>query len=180
MMRDRRRTTLLGAAIAGLVLAAVWNINAMMHRRRAAANAWRELAVCRQLAAEIASLRARPVVASQAEMAAHELGQRVDAASRQAQLDPASLEGIYPQAAGRIGDSSYLEKPTSLAFRGVRLAQVAALLSELSDTAQLRVRDLRLRVPRNEADPNLWDVEVTVASLIFSPPAMRDTTNGAR
>jgi len=51
-------------------------------------------------------------------MGIKELGQRIEAAGRRAEFGGDALEGVYPQSARRVGDSPYLQKPTTLALGG--------------------------------------------------------------
>lgn len=142
----------------------------MLDRRAGAQIAANELVQCNELAKAITSLRDQPSVVSNEEMGVRQLGERIKAATEHADFDGAALEGIFPQAARRVGNTPYLSKPTSLSLRGVSLAQLAAFLLHVSDGSGLTVRDIRLRAPRSEATTHLWDAELTLSYLIYSPP----------
>ena len=175
MTPRRRQAVAIGVLLAMGIGGAAWSVDWMLGRRQAARYASEDLAACRALTCEIASLRQKPKVATTEAMGAGELGQRIQAASRQAGMGEASIEGIYPQPARRMGDSPYVQKPTVLALRGVSLPQVAAFLYHLSADGGLSVRDLRLRSPHSEAPQDTWDAEVTVTVLVYSPAAKART-----
>lgn len=171
-MTPRRRQTLaIGLLLAILIGGVGWSVDWMFGRRQAARQAGEDLASCRELAREIESLRQKPRMAATEPMAAGELGQRIQAASRQASMGEAAIEGIYPQPPRRMGDSPYVQKPTALALRGVSLPQLAAFLYYLGADGGLSVRDLRLRSPHSDAAQDTWDAEVTVTVLVYTPAA---------
>jgi hypothetical protein len=165
----KRKAILVG--ILGLLLAAAaaWNVHWMLTERQAARRAAEDLAACRDLARTIESLRARPAVASTEGIGVQELGERIEAALRQAGLEESALVGRFPQAPRRVGDSPYLHKPTALAFRGVTLTRLTTFLYHLADGSGLIVRDLRLRTPPGDAARDVWDAEATVTSLVYAP-----------
>ena len=171
-MTPRRRQALaIAVMLAILIGGAAWSVDWMLGRRQAALRASGDLAACQELARAIESLRQKPRVAATEAMGAGELGQRIQAASRQANMGEAAIEGIYPQPPHRLGESPYVQKPTALALRGVSLPQLAAFLYHLSADGGLSVRDLRLRSPRSDAAQDTWDAEVTVTVLVYAPPA---------
>ena len=169
MTPRRRQTVAIGLLLAMLVGGVVWSVDWMLGRRQAARYAAEDMASCRELARDIESLRQKPKVAATEAMGAGELGQRIQAASRQANMGEASIEGIYPQPPHRVGESPYVQKPTALALRGVSLPQLAAFLYHLSADGGLSVRDLRLRSPHSDAAQDTWDAEVTVTVLVYAP-----------
>lgn len=166
----KRQFILIGLMLLLLAMAAVWSTNTMIAESESARSAAEDIASCKVLAATIESLREKPAIASVSAMGVQELGERIEAASRQAQLPPSSLEGVFPQASRRVGDSAYLSKPTSLSLRGVTLEQLVTLLFHLTDGSGLSARDLRLRTPHGGAPSNIWDADVTLSYLVYSPP----------
>lgn len=161
---------LAGVAVATLAVATVWSIDGMYRKRDAAQKAAEDLVVCKDLAHAVESLRDEPTVASTEDMGIQELGKRIESASQQAKLNGASLEGVFPQPARRVGDSPYLYKPTTLVLRRVSLPQLATYLFYLTTDSGLNVHDLRLRTPRGEAASDVWDAETTLTYLIYAPP----------
>ena len=145
----------------------------MAHARAEAQAAGDDLAACRELAGAIEKLRDQPAIAAANAMGTQELGQRIEAAARQAEISPAALEGVFPQTARRVGDSLYLSKPTTLTLRGVALPPLATFLFNLTNESGLMVRDLRLHAPRDESGTGLWDAEATVTALVYAPPVMK-------
>lgn len=172
MMSPKQQATLVCMVLAMLALTATWSVRAMMTRRAAALIAADDLGECGRLAASIESLRDKPKIASAQDMGIELLGQRIAAASQQAKLDPQSLEGVYPQGPRRLGNTPYVQKPTTLTLRNVKLPQLAAFLYHLTEgESGLNVRDLRLRVPRGDSPSDVWDAEATITCLIYQPPA---------
>ena len=176
MTAARRQSLLVGVMLLMLGIAAVWSCGRTREQRDIAALAAADLTTCRSLAAAIDRLREQPAVASSGALGVQEMAMLVERASKQARLTADALEGIFPQAEQRLGNSAYLEKPTLLAIRRVTLEQLVRLLHTLTNETGLTVQSLRVRTPTQaeEADGRrLWDVEATVSYLIYSP---RSTT----
>lgn len=171
MAPRKRQFILVSVMLAMLVIAAAWSIHWMLGQREVATLAADDLAACQSLAREIRQLRQKPSIAAASEIGGQELGARIEEASRLAQLSPTVLEGVFPQASRRLGDSPYLHKPTALALRGVSTMQLVTFLYHLTDHGGLSVHDLRLRTPRGDSTGKLWDAEATVTCLVYSPPA---------
>ncbi len=152
-----------------LTVAVAWSVAVMFEHRGAASRSEEDLAACRRLVGEIQSLRSGPTVAWAKDVGVQELGQRIQQASTAAGLDPASLQSVSPQPARRVGDSPYLDKPTALSFRGVALPSLVTMLVSLTRESALSVRDLRLRAPAGDEAGALWDAEVTLTYLLYSP-----------
>jgi hypothetical protein len=172
MTPEKRQMVLMGLMLAMLAVAAVWAVDAMASSRRAAEADAADLAVCRDLAAELAALRKQPAVASSEAIDVQQLGDRIQAASQQAGL-ASQLEGVFPQSPRRMGDSPYVQKPTSLSLRGVTLGQLATFVFQLTSDGALNVRDLRLRSRTGDPDDSLWDAEATLTYLIYQPTTSR-------
>jgi hypothetical protein len=169
MTAPRRQGILVGLMLAMLAGLAAWNVEWMLGQRSSAQQAANDLAECEHLAAGIKLLRDKPAVASTEAMGVQELGKRLEAASGKAAIAQSSVRGVSPQNAHRVGDSPYLVKPTALALKGVSLSQVATFLYHLTSDAGLSVRDLRLRAGRADDAGGVWDAEVTLTYLIYSP-----------
>ena len=102
-------------------------------------------------------------------MESQELGQQIDAAAKQAQLNLASLARVDPQPVQRVGNLPYVQKSTSLVFRKVELRSLSSFLYNLTNSPGMTVRQLRLRVPLGDVAPTLWDVDATITCLIYAP-----------
>ncbi len=168
-MTTRKCAILAGAALTVLAGVSVWSIFWMARQRADAQTAAEDRSECRSLARTIALLRDRPTVAATEDMGTERLSARIEAARAQAQFAGRELDGVFPQPPRRLGDSPYLEAPTSLVLRGVTLARLAAFLHYLSDGSGLNVRDLVLRAPRGDAPRDTWDAEATLTYLIYAP-----------
>lgn len=171
MMRETRQTALGAALIVALGVTAAWNLHGMWERREQAQRAWQDAGACRDLAKSIEELRSRPTMASSEAMGVQELGARIEAAMRQAELEAAALDGVFPQNPQRVNATPYVRKPTAMALRGVSLRQVATFLYGLTEDARLTVQDLRLRTPLGEAAGDRWNAEATVTYLMYVPAA---------
>lgn len=173
MMSNKRQLFFICVMAIMLVITALWNINWMIREKENAKRASEDLVECKKITRDIESLRKKPAVASTEVMAIQELGERIEAASQKAKFSGPLLEGVFPQSTRRIEDSSYLQKPTTLAFREIPLLQLATFLYHLTDGSQLVVKDLRLRCPHGKDTQDLWNAEVTLIYLIYSPPTKK-------
>lgn len=141
----------------------------MMDRKATARDELQKLRDCERMAADIMAFRDQPTVASDEEMGIQELGDQISSALESAGLRADVIDGMYPQSERRLGDTPYMQKPTQLVCRQVPLPQLAVFLYDLSDDTGLRIRDLRLRVPRDDQNNHAWDVDATLTYLIYSP-----------
>lgn len=176
-MSGQSRPAILVGLMLALLFAFAWQSTTWMLNQQSSARYAREdLLECERLASTIESLRTQPAVAAVEDMGAQELGQRIEAASRLAQVGPGAIERVSPQAGRRVGDSPYLAKPTQIVLRGVTLSQATTLLFHLTDNTGLTVKDIRLRTPHGEAANQFWMAEATLTYLIYAPttPARRD------
>ncbi len=169
MSRQRRQAWLVGLMCVLLVAAAAWSVSDLFTQRSAARQARAELAECQRLAKEIDLLRAQPAVASDEAMGIQQLGDHIAAALKAAELDNSVIEGMFPQSEQPIGQTPYVQKPTSLVLRSVPLSKLAVFLYDLTDGTGLHVRDLRLRMPHGNQSANVWNADVTLTYLIYAP-----------
>jgi hypothetical protein len=164
----------------GLLVSLGWCWSNCAAGNQRARSAQANAAECQRLARQIVGLRQRPSVAADRTLQQTELAQRIERAGRAAGIDPAtSLIRIVPEDPRRLGDSAYLEVPTSVQWHDLSLQQCLTFLVELeqSDSA-LSCRDLRLTAPRQSAGPvaqalapERWEVELTLVYRIYSPPS---------
>ena len=141
----------------------------MVQQRASARRAAADLAECEALVARITALRDKPAVASAEALDVRALGQRIEAASQEANLAESALQGVSPQTARRLKDSPYLRKPTTIVLNRVSLPQLTTFLYRLTRGSNLRVRSLRLSAPRGDVDSGAWNAEVTLTYLIYEP-----------
>jgi type II secretory pathway pseudopilin PulG len=169
-MTSPSRPFLLVAMLLGLLAAlAAWNVSWMLTQRNLAHRTAADLENCRELALEIQTLRQRPALVSEQDLGIQELAQRIELAAATAQLDPAAVEGVFPQPAQRVGDLPYVRKPTLLKLKGVSLAQAATFLYHLAAGSALHIRDLRLLPESAESAADRWTADVTVTYLMDAP-----------
>jgi hypothetical protein len=155
-----------------IVLAALAAINAAVWaaaQRTGASLAIADAQACERLVQTITTDRRERQVASSEKTGIQALGRHIQLAAQQADLPDTALQGIYPQSGRRMADSPYMVKPTVLSLRRVNLGQIAVFLYHLTAESGLRVRDLRLRSPRDESTEEVWHVEATVTYLIYAP-----------
>ncbi len=168
---SQRRQIILFVAL-GFVLVALnlWAWSILSEHRQAAADADRDVAVCRQLANRIAHLKDKPTVAGSREIEATELSQKIERAATANQIAPAALTRISPESARRVGDTSYLEKPTTVLLSGISLRQLADFLYAMSTgSSVMSVQRIWITAPRDEGTSDRWTVEVTLSYLIYAP-----------
>jgi predicted Zn-dependent peptidase len=167
---------LLSVLLALLVLAAAWSYGMLARSRAAATGARADLEECRRLAAEIEGAAKRPALAAEHERVVTEVTGLVEEAAKFAQIPPEKIERITPEAARRVGDSVYTEKPTQVVLQDVTLKQVVELLHRLAASGRgLTPKSLRIVAPRGEDAGDLWTAELVVTYLIYDPP---DTQRG--
>ncbi len=142
----------------------------MTTQRTQASRAVADARFCERLVQAIADETDKRQVASNEQTGIQSLGRHIQIASQQASLPGTALQGIYPQSSRRLADSAYMIKPTVLSLRRLSLGQLTVFLYHLTAESGLRVRDLRLRSPRNGSNDEVWDVDATVTYLIYAPP----------
>lgn len=159
--------------IVGLAILVVLAMDRWNSKRAAAQTATANVEACRQLAMQIANLKARPSRAALESRSTTDFTQRVEKAAQNAGLAQDSILRIDPQPARRVEDTTYLEQPTTLELRDISLQHLTTFLLALTaDDSSPIVSALRLTVPRQQAtrgEGEPWHAEVTLTHLIFSP-----------
>jgi hypothetical protein len=164
--------------LVGLLGTALWSYGRLADARDAAAAAADNLATCRDLAGQIESLRRRPSLAGSRELKEEELTSRIDRAAAAAKFDEGSLDRIEPGPPRRLGETPYRETPTVVYLRRVTLRQLFTFLHALAgdgaSTGGLHVRRVDLSAPRDapDADGDRWNVETTLAQLVYAPKSV--------
>lgn len=148
--------------------------SSLLWLQRAAAEVQAEddhLRRARLLQQQIEQLRPRQHVAEAHLLETIEIHQRIEAAAEAAGLQSTALDRIHPEGPRRVGDSNYLEAPVRLRITRVEMRQIITLLHRLADDGSgLLVRQVRLSAPRGEEPANVWNVEITLAYLLYQPP----------
>jgi hypothetical protein len=170
-MKSRKSFLLWGLLAFVLVAADMWSYFAMTHAKDQANLAAHNADLCQRMSEQIITLQAKPVVADTQEKAFERLTRRIEAAARQEGIgEDNHLASIGPEPAGRVADTVYLEKPTTIQIREATLSQVVGLICRLAlDGSGLRIKALRLSAPPRKENTDLWSAELTVTYLIYAP-----------
>lgn len=170
-MSPSNRQSLLLSALAILLLAtALWSYGQLARSRKAAVAAVQDLRMCQALVPRLEALKRRPTLVGLQELPATDLTQHVEQAAQRAAMPISCVIRISPEAARRLGDTVYKEKPTQILLRQVTLRQLAAFFLELTKRGSgLQVKSLRLSAPREQESGEGWTAEATVSHVIYSP-----------
>jgi len=168
-MTGKQQVWIVCGVLGALAVDATWNVSGLFEAQANAQYAAEDLEACQQLAAAIESLRSQSSMAAAEEMGDTELGEWIDEAKRAAGLADGVVRDRIPQEHRRVGESPYVVEPTLLTLRGVSMPQLVTFLCAMTDESGLRVRDLRVRVPVGGEASNLWDADITLTYLIYSP-----------
>lgn len=169
-MKSKRTNLLIALLLACLLCLTGWSYWVMDQGQSQAAQAQHDAQACQVLSQQILSLRQKPAIADTKEQAVEQLSKRIETAARAAGIQGDNLAAIAPDPAVRLGDSVYLEKPTTVQLRQVTLAQLLNLAGQLSQgEGNLRIKSLRLSTSVQNDTGNLWSAEMTITYLIYSP-----------
>ncbi len=165
-----RLATLLGFLCLILAGLAAWSFADMADKKRVAQNAAADLSEVKKLAERIIEVRDQPAIAGSYELELDELTRQIEEAADKAELPGGSLVRIWPEAARRVSDSPYKEKPTQILLRQATLRQITIFLYELSNSESgLTVQSLRIVAPHRDVKDNTWTSEATITYLIYDP-----------
>lgn len=165
-----RLATLLGVLCLILAGLAAWSFADMAEKKHVTHDAAADLAEVKKLAERIIEVRDQPAIAGSYELELDELTRQIEEAADKAELPGGSLVRIWPEAARRVGDSPYKEKPTQILLRQVTLRQITIFLHELSNSESgLNVQSLRVVAPHRDVEDDTWTAEATITYLIYSP-----------
>lgn len=136
-----------------------------------------DLVDCRSMAAQINRLRTVKQRALLKTKPADELNRKIASWAGLAEIQADRLVRIEPREPRRIGDTDYLEQVSELEIMQTELPK----LIKLAQTAErsedgLKVSAMRLSLPRSEVGREgieLWNVELTLTYLIYSPTSKR-------
>ena len=165
----RSHLFLASACAIGLYMS--WDVYAQAKEesRRAA----EQLATCRLQASEIRQVRDQPAFAVTTIAQLDTITDRISRAGDIAGVDDQAINLVDPRAPRRIGDSAYRLRPVSIHLRGLLLSQAAKFSDALTDRpAGMWVTQIRMTPVRNqssEQDPELWNVELILTQVNYSP-----------
>jgi|WetSurMetagenome_2_1015567.scaffolds.fasta_scaffold121001_2 hypothetical protein len=171
---NRRKTFLVAALLALLVLVAGWSLQTMLQAQASAAEAKKGLADCRRLAAHIAILSQLPATASDRERQGTELSATLEQAAQAAGIPTDRLIRISPEPAQRVGDSVYKEKPTRVIVKNVGLRPLVTMIHRVMQSeGGWTLSSLRVTAPSRDATENLWTAELVFTYLVYEPLPIR-------
>jgi hypothetical protein len=170
-----RQTKILGVLVATALLGVnFWAWITFESAKSDAIAAVADARACRQLAARITSLKVQPTMAASSQEASEQLAARVQSSVQSLGISADTIASIAPDAPMRLGNSPYFEQATTVDLRGVTLAQLVDLICNLSSGSALHVKSLHLSAVPQQTN-GLWDAEVTVCSMIYSPSTNQET-----
>jgi hypothetical protein len=165
-----RNLITMSSLIVLLIAALVWSYGRLSDAHGLAQRSAEDLARCAQFTKKIQQLQAKPAVARDVELQTGEFASRLETAARGAGITLDQIVRVSPEAARRVTEGPYKEKPTRLEIRSVSLQQLVALLHPLSTGERAQnVRSIRLSQPHEADRPNVWNAEITLSYLIYSP-----------
>lgn len=165
-----RQKALAVLLVFALLLVLYWSYERSVQAHQQATDSTADLANCRQLAKQIKAIQDQPTRANEEEMLTQELAKRIESASKKADLPLSQLVRITPSRAMRIGETVYMQKPTRIDLRSVGLSELVVFLHELSTGPNaFLVHSLRLSPPHEAEQSELWNTEITLTYLIYSP-----------
>lgn len=153
-----------GLAVPAAVL--LFSAQYLANQKSAALSAERALEECKSLAGEIRSARstASPAASEPARQVAF-TRQAADAAAA-AGIPASAIERIEHEPARRSDSGQFLEKPSRVSLQSVTLRQAMTFVTGIArPEAAIRVSRLRLLAPRDAANSNTWNAEMTFVTL---------------
>ena len=148
--------------------------------RRSATDSVEQWQECRELVKQIERLRDQPRQAADAFRSASQLAQVMEATAHAVGVAPERIVRIDPRSTRRIGDTPYQEQPTRVELRELTLEQIVSFLRKVvqeergTEVAELRLKPARTggvdaEKSHTSGQVELWDAEVTLTALAFSP-----------
>lgn len=179
MTPTKRQSVVLAALAGAAVLAGLLvSYEFMTAQCLAAQNARDSLAEARSVADQIRAIRGRPATVAEHERLTGEMTTLIESASRTATIPPASLRRITPETPRRVGDTVYKLKPTQILLQPVSLKQLVLLSTALREQDPgLNIETMRLSVPRELENGDLWTAELVLTYLIYDPPQAGKSEN---
>ncbi len=167
---NARQTILLITTAITLIGANVWAFQEYTEARRSAWVAKRDLGRCVQFAERIKQLRKQPELARAQAIERPELVRQIETVARAVQLPARSLNRIHPEPPLRISNSAFQRVSVRLALQDVTIKQLTRFLYQITDSyPSLKVGSCRIAAPRNDRDQNMWNADVVLTYLVYSP-----------
>jgi hypothetical protein len=169
-MSHQRLITFAALVAIAFIVLDVYGYVAMLQARDRADEAVSGSALCERLANSITTLKAKPIIAGTHEQAVEELTKNIEAAAQAFGVaGNEHLASIAPEPTARLFNSAYLEKPTTVDLRNATLPQLIGMMCQLcANGSGLKIKTLRLTAP-SKNDDNMWNAELTITYLIYSP-----------
>lgn len=159
----------------GMSAICFWSWQQMLEQRRIAQLTANDQLECQALCDQITRLR----TATQNRRPDEEMNtlvEQIQQAAGQAAMPMSHVQRIRPSTERRIGQSPYVEKPTQLSLSNIKLPLAVAFLHHLATRQpDLQIQSLRITEDRRNASSDQWQIEVGLASVIYSPPANPST-----
>ncbi|MCC9599466.1 hypothetical protein LOC67_02755 [Stieleria sp. JC731] len=159
------------AAFVGLLsLYAVSAVSEVRQKSQRLQNGQADLIELRQKLSQIQALSDKPSIAALQIQAADELLNRIYTAIADAGLPERMLSTQSPSAPQRIDRSDYMLQSVSIKLNRATVPQITAFCDELEDasTGSL-VRDMKLTSPTRQGNRELWDCQLILTQITFSP-----------
>ncbi|MCA9201047.1 MAG: hypothetical protein KDA87_26085 [Planctomycetales bacterium] len=174
----RSQLWLICACTLVLSIGGIHAVQSLFGNLRQLSDTSRNLATCENLCRRIESLRNSATNAALEQQNKDELTTKIEAGVLNAGISADCLTRINPQSGRRVGKTAYLEEVTEIELQHVTLEQLITLaLSVVNDDSAMFVSSLRLSAPRIaiETTSDVWDAEVGLTRLVFSPQSSRST-----
>jgi hypothetical protein len=173
---QRKRTIMLLTGLAIAVLLCVIGFSRVSDSQEAAAVAALEYADREQKVAQIEVMRKQPM--SEGQMESPEINQRMMDAAAEAEMPTGGGQGLInidPGQPQRVAGTDYREMSVPVRLEQVALKQVITFLHKLStDDSTLRVKQIDLMAPREDDLSDKWNVNVTLAYMVYAPRTGRE------
>lgn len=167
---NRRMRAYLVVVFGLVAIVTLWSLGNLLGGRSAAQAAARDLEDCLKYEDQITRLRARPTLAADRERLATEIVGPIEQAAKTAGIPTERLVRISPEAAQRVCETAYKEKPTRVYLKSVTLQQVVSMAHGLTTREEgLNLKSIRLSALSREATTNLWSAELVFVYLIYEP-----------
>ena len=159
-----------------LAIVAVYLYGESRSAKRNADESVRQYNESREYAKKIIELRDKPELIVAELRSSLQIAQFIAAAMTVAEIPEENLIRIEPRGTQRIAKTPYLQQPFHLELQRITMPQLVRFLHHLSVHYRLETNDLRLHVLREhlikeeeEEGPELWNTELVLTNVLFSP-----------
>lgn len=170
--RRLKRSSAFWLALGGLLIAISWiswNCWILANQSTAATSQLRHL---KRLERHIEKLREHPIQLEEGTRSSDALARLVEAAAKQAKINPEQIVRIDPGDPRRIEKTSHLEQKTTVEIREIPLRQLVefSLALEVSG-AGMHLPSLSLRVPvgtdSQSNNEELWNAQIILTCYVY-------------